>query len=112
MKLIADLLVSAISLYITSKVVSGIHLPDFFSACVAVVIMGLINFLIKPILVFFTLPITILTLGLFMFVINALIFLLVSHFTPGFTIDSFWAALIASLLYSIINSLLHKISKT
>ena len=112
MRKIADWLVSAISLLIISRIVPGIHFADFLSAIIAALIIGLINVLIKPILVLFTLPITVVTLGLFSLVINAVLFQLASHVTPGFMIDSFWAAFIGSLLYAIVNSILHKLSNT
>ncbi len=111
MKTIADWFVSAISLLLVSRMVPGIHFADFFSAILASVIIGLLNTLIKPILVFLTLPITVLTLGLFSLVLNGILFQLASRFTPGFLIDSFGAALIGSLVYAIINSLLHKFTQ-
>jgi putative membrane protein len=111
MKIIADWLVSAVSLVLVSRFVSGIHFADFVSAILAAVIIGLVNLLVKPLIVLFTLPITILTFGLFTFVINAFVFQIASRVTPGFTIDSFWAALIGSLVYAILNSLLHKIAR-
>lgn len=111
MKLLADWLVSAVSLVLVSRLVTGIVFADFISAILAAVIIGLVNLLVKPIIILFTLPITILTFGLFTFVINAIVFQLASRVTPGFTIDSFWAAFLGSLLYAIINSLLHKIAR-
>lgn len=111
MKIIADWLVSAVSLVLVSRIVTGIHFADFISAILAAVIIGLVNLLVKPIIILFTLPITILTFGLFTFVINAIVFQLASRVTPGFTIDSFWAAFLGSLVYAILNSLLHKIAR-
>lgn len=111
MRKLADWLVSAISLLLISRIVPGIHFADFTSAIIAALIIGLINILIKPLLVILTLPITILTLGLFSLVINGLVFQLASRFTPGFMIDSLWAAIIGSILYAVVNSVLHKLTK-
>ena len=110
MRKLADWFVSAISLLLISRIVPGIHFSDFTSAIFAALIIGLINVLIKPLLVILTLPITILTLGLFSLVINGLVFQLASRITPGFMIDTLWAAIIGSILYSVVNSLLHKLT--
>lgn len=105
--LIARWMVSALALYIVSSVVSGIHLENFSSALVAVVVIGLVNALIKPVLFLLTLPITFLTLGIFSFVLNALMLLLAGSITPGFRIDGFGTALIGSVLLSFVTAILH-----
>lgn len=106
-RLIAEWFLNGLGLYIVSRILPGITLTDFGSALIAVVIIGLVNALVKPILILLTLPITILTLGLFTFIINALLLMLASSLTPGFHIDGFGTALIGSILLSLINILLH-----
>jgi putative membrane protein len=112
MKVLANWVLSALALFIVSKVVPGIRLADFWSALIAVAVIGLVNALIKPLLFILTLPITIITLGLFTLVINALMFLLASTFTPGFKVDGFMAALLGSLVFSIITTLLNTLVRS
>ncbi len=107
MKLIANWFLNALALFIVSKIVSGIELRGFGAALVAVLVIGLVNALVKPILLILTLPITILTLGLFTFVLNALMLLLASNLVNGFRVDGFWTALVASILLSIVSTILH-----
>lgn len=107
--LIANWFISAIALYIVSKLVRGIELLDFGSALVAVIIIGLVNALIKPLFLLLTLPLTILSLGLFTFVINAAMLMLASSFTPGFQVNGFGTALVGSILLSVISMLLHSL---
>lgn len=108
-KIILKWFISALSLYIVSLVYAGVQLTDFASALVAVVIIGLVNAVIKPVLLFFTLPITIITLGLFTFVINALLLLLAAALTPGFEVTGLVAALVGSILLTIVSTLLHSL---
>ena len=103
--------VNAIALYIVTRILPGIQLADFGSALVAVLVIGLVNALIKPILLLLTLPITILTFGLFSLVINALMLMLAGNLTPGFQVDGFGTALIGSILLSIITTILHSLAK-
>lgn len=111
MQILVNWMLNAFALYLVSKVVTGIMLQDFWSALVAVVVIGLVNTLIKPLLLLLTLPITIVTLGLFTFVINAAMLLLASRFTPGFKVDGFVSALLGSILLSIVSTLLHSLVK-
>jgi len=109
MKFIANWVLNALALFLVSKILPGIHLRDFWSALIAAAIIGLVNALVKPILLLLTLPITILSLGLFTFVINALMLLLASSFSPGFTVNGFGTALIGSILLSVISTVLHRL---
>jgi putative membrane protein len=102
-KLLVHLLVSALLLWLVSQFVSGIYIQGFGSAIVAAIVLGIVNFLVRPILVIVTLPITILTLGLFLIVINALMLLLTSSLVHGFHVASFGAALIGGLLLGLFN---------
>lgn len=102
-------LVTAVSLLITAYVVPGFIVKSFVAAAVAAVILGLVNAIVRPILVLLTLPLTIVTLGLFLFVINALVLLLVSRLTPGFgfIIDGFGPAFLGSIVLTIVASVLN-----
>ncbi|CCQ61584.1 Membrane protein of unknown function [Crocosphaera watsonii WH 0402] len=102
-------MITALSLLITAYLIPGITINGFTVAAIATLVMGLINAIVKPILLLFTLPLTILTLGLFLFVVNAISFSLVSYFTPGFTVNSFLDALFGSIVLSIVSSFLGKI---
>ncbi|MDJ0601074.1 MAG: phage holin family protein [Crocosphaera sp.] len=102
-------IITAVSLLITAYLIPGIVIKGFTVAAIATLVMGLINAVVRPILLLFTLPLTILTLGLFLFVVNAISFSLVSYFTPGFTINSFWDALFGSIILSVISSILNTI---
>jgi len=102
-KLLVHLLVSALLLLLVSQLVTGIHFTGFRAALLAALVLGIVNFLVRPILVLITLPVTILTLGLFLIVVNALMLKLTSVFVSGFVIDSFFSALIAAVLLGLFN---------
>jgi putative membrane protein len=102
-RLIVHLLISALLLWLVSQFVNGIYISGFGAALVAALVLGIVNFLVRPILVIITLPITILTLGLFLIVINALMLLLTSSLVPGFHVATFTAALIGGLLLGLFN---------
>ena len=99
--------VSALALYLVAMILPGIHLTNFASALVAVLIIGLVNALIKPVLFLLTLPVTIITFGLFSFILNALMLMFASAITPGFKIDGFITALLGSVLFSVMTTILH-----
>lgn len=104
-KLILHLLVSALLLWLVSQFVTGIYISGFGAAIFAALVLGIVNFLVRPILVVITLPITIMTLGLFLIVINALMLLLTSSLVRGFHVAGFGAALIGGLLLGVFNLL-------
>ena len=106
MRLLAVWIINAASLFLVGSLISGIHLGGFGSAMLAALVLGLVNTLIRPILVILTLPVTLLTLGLFIFVINALLFLFVGNLLQGFVVQGFGAALLGSILYSVISTIL------
>jgi putative membrane protein len=95
-------LLNALALLAVAYLYPGVQVESFFAAIIAALALGLANALIRPILVILTLPVTILTLGLFLFVINALLFWLVAEIVKGFSVQGFVAALVGSLLYSLI----------
>lgn len=103
MKLIAAWLLNALALLGVTYVVPGIYVAGFSSALIAAAVIGLVNMLIKPILVLLTLPVTILTLGLFILVINGALFYGVGHFLEGFSVKTLGAGIIGALVYSIIS---------
>lgn len=109
MNTIIKLIITAVVAYFLPHLLSGVHVNNFTSALIFAIVLGLLNLIVKPILHFFSFPITLFTLGLFALVINAVIILLADHFTDGINIDGFWWALIFSIALSIITSVLEKI---
>ncbi len=109
MRLLISWVISSVSLYLLSFLFSGISIDNFTAAMITAVILGLANAIIKPVLILFTLPINIITLGLFSFVINAFMLMLASRFSSGFRIDSFATAFFASIVLSVINYILSSI---
>ena len=101
MKLIVKWLLSAAALLAVAHFYSGVEVKTFTAALIAAVVIGLLNTFIRPVLVILTLPVTVLTLGLFMFIINALMFWAASGVLSGFHVQGFTAALIGSLIYSV-----------
>lgn len=106
MRLLAVWVINALALLLVAYLLKGIHVNGFGSALIAALVLGLVNTLIRPILVILTLPVTLLTLGLFIFIINALLFLFVGNLLAGFQVASFGAVLLGSILYSVISWLL------
>ncbi|MGB7444359.1 MAG: phage holin family protein [Coleofasciculaceae cyanobacterium] len=99
-------LMAALSLVITSYLVPGLVVKSFIAAAVAAVILGLVNAIVKPILTILTLPITVLSLGLFLFVVNAITLSLAGFLSPGFDVNGFWPALFGSIVLSLVSGLL------
>jgi putative membrane protein len=95
-------ILNALALLIVAYLFPGVQVQDWKAAAVAALVFGLVNMLVKPVLVLLTLPITIVTLGLFLLVINALLFWGVASVVPGFHVTGFWAALLGAVLYSLI----------
>ncbi|MFS4466998.1 phage holin family protein [Maribacter sp. 2210JD10-5] len=111
MKTILRILLSALAVIILSYVLPGVGVDNFTTAIIVALVLGILNFLVKPILVILTLPITILTLGLFLLIINAIIILLAAHFIGGFQVDGVLWAIIFSLLLSLLQSILYSLLK-
>jgi putative membrane protein len=101
MKLIARWLLLASALVLLTQLDSGIHVQNFSAALLAAFVIGLLNAIVRPLLIILTLPVTVLTMGLFLFVINALTFLMASNLLEGFQVSGFGDALIGSMLYSL-----------
>ena len=97
MKLIFRLLLNALFLLFASYVISGVQVNSFYAAVITAIVLGLINALIRPVLIILTLPINILTLGLFTLVINGLLVMFVASFVKGFSVAGFWPAMLLSI---------------
>jgi putative membrane protein len=108
MNFILRIIITAVVAFGLSYILKGIHIDEFTTALILALVLALLNAFLKPLLIILTLPITILTFGLFLFVINAGIIMLASKFVDGFRVDGFWWALLFSLLLSILTSLLYK----
>ncbi|MFA5966975.1 MAG: phage holin family protein [Patescibacteria group bacterium] len=107
MTFLAHWLVYTLAIIITTYLLPGVNLTGFAAALVTALVLGLINTVIRPILILLTLPINIITLGLFTFVINAALILLAAAIVPGFIVQGFWAALIFSIVLAIIAAVLN-----
>ncbi len=103
MALLVHLVVTALLLLAVARFVKGVEIAGFGTALVAALVFGLVNACIRPLMVLLTLPLTILTFGLFLFVVNALMFRLAAALVPGFTVNGFGPALLGSLLLSLLN---------
>ena len=106
MTLLLVWILNAVALLVVAYILPGIAVASFWSAMWAALVLGLINMLVKPLFVLLTLPITIVTVGLFLFVINALMFWLAGSLFKGFRVNGFWWAVGGALLYSLISSFL------
>lgn len=106
MNFLLRILISAAVAFGLSYVLKGVHIDSPLTALILAIVLAVLNTLLKPILVLLTLPITILTLGLFLLVINAVIILLGSKFVDGFSVDGFWWALLFSILLSFVTSII------
>jgi putative membrane protein len=103
MRLVITWLINALALIALPYIFRSINVDSFTTALIVAVVLGFINTLIRPVLVILTLPVTLLTLGLFIFVINGLLFWAVGSFMPGFHVDGFWSGVFGAIVYSIIS---------
>jgi len=111
MKLILKILLTALAVVVLAKILPGVQITNFTNAIIVAVVLGILRVTVKPLLIFFTLPATIVTLGLFLLVINAVIILLADKIVDGFAVSGFWVALLFSLLLSIFQSILYSLIK-
>ncbi len=109
MRFIVKYLLTALAVYATADLLSGIHVQSFWTAIVVALVLGLINMTVKPLMIVLTIPFTIISLGLFLLVINALMIMLAGWLIDGFTVDGFWWALVFSIIQTIIASILEKL---
>ena len=112
MNFLIRVFLSAVAVILVSYLLPGVEVDSFMVALILAVLLSLLNATVKPLLIVFTIPLTVLTLGLFLLVINALIILLADSIIPGFEVNGFWWALLFSLLLSLTNSLLTDLSGT
>ena len=106
MNIILRLLISAVSVIVAAWLLPGVHIDGFMSALIVAIVIAILNVFLKPLLVILTIPITVITLGFFLLVINTIIILISSNVVDGFYIDGFWWAFFFSILLSFISSLL------
>ncbi|MEK6480821.1 phage holin family protein [Catalinimonas sp. 4WD22] len=104
--MILKLLVNAVAVFFAAYLLQGVEVKNFWSAILTAILLAIVNAVLRPIMVFLTIPVTILTLGLFLLVINALLLMLVDAILPGLKIKNFWWALIFGVVLSIINGIL------
>ena len=109
MNFIIRLLITGLIAYLLSKILSGVHIDTIGTAIIFALVLALLNAIVKPILVILTLPVTVITIGLFLFVINALIIILADKIMGGIKIDGFWWALLFSIILSLFSSALQKV---
>jgi putative membrane protein len=102
-------LATAASLFVTAIIVPGLAIAGAPTALVGAAVLGFVNAIVKPLLVILTLPLTILTLGLFLLVVNAIALGLVGYLTPGFTVGGFFPAVIGSLVLTFVSSLINQL---
>lgn len=108
---IVRFLLSGLAVLLTAYLLPGVHVKHYGYALLVAAVLSVANAIVKPILIVLTIPITVVTLGLFLLVINALIILLVDYFVPNFDVDGFWWALGFSLILSVFNSMFSDLSK-
>ena len=107
MGFVIRVLINGAAILLAASVVPGVAVRSVTSAFIAGLVLAIINAIVRPILVFLTFPITLVTLGLFIFVLNAFCFWLASVFVPGLTVDGFWAALLGALIVSVVSWILN-----
>ena len=111
MKLILKLLLTALAVVILAYVLPGVSVDGYGSAIIVAVVLALLRLIVKPILIILTLPVTIITLGLFLLIINAIIIMMADYFVGGFSVSTIWWALLFSLLLSFLQSVLFSMVK-
>jgi len=110
MKLLIRVFITALLVMAIAYLMKGVRVDEFTTALTVAVVLGLLNFFVKPILVLLTLPVTFFTLGLFLLVINAVIILICDEFVDGFDVSSFWTAMLFSIILSLSQSLVYTIT--
>lgn len=111
MNLLVQLIISTLAVIITSFILPGVVIDSGLTGIFVAAVLSLFNTLVRPVLVLLTIPITFLTLGLFLLIINAGIIMLVSYIVPGFSVDGFWTAFFFSIILTIITGIFNSINK-
>lgn len=109
MNLLVKIIISSLAVFLTAYLIPGISVDSYITAIWVAIVLALLNGFLKPLLIIFTIPVTIVTLGLFLLVINAAIIMLAGNFVDGFYVDGFWWALLFSLVLSVITSLMESL---
>ncbi|MBX2983988.1 MAG: phage holin family protein [Flavobacteriales bacterium] len=109
MRLIIRILISTIAVLVADLLLRGVHAEDFKTGLLVAIVLGVLNAVVRPILVLLTLPVTVVTLGLFVLVINAAMVMLAARIVPGFTVNGFWWALLFSVVMWAVQSVLLKL---
>ncbi|MFZ5973613.1 MAG: phage holin family protein [Bacteroidota bacterium] len=104
-------LLNGLAVLLTAYLLPGVHVEHYGHALLVALVLSIANVLVKPLLIVFTIPLTIVTFGLFLLVINALVIMLVDSLVPGFSVDGFWWALLFSLILSVFSSLFNDLTK-
>jgi putative membrane protein len=107
-----NLLLTAVAVFLVATLLDGVSIDGFLTSILVALVLGLLNVIVKPILIILTIPVTIVTLGLFLLVINTAIILLADWLVSGFAVDGFWWALLFSLLLSLVNAILGSFFKS
>jgi putative membrane protein len=110
MNFLIRLILNAVAILLTSYLLSGVHVNGFLDAFILAAVLALLNVFLKPLLIILTIPITVVTLGLFLIVINAGVLLLAANLVDGTSIDGFWWAVLFGLIVSVLNSLLYNLA--
>jgi putative membrane protein len=111
MKTFLKILLTALAVIVLANILPGVEVYGYVSAIIVAIVIALLNMIVRPLLIFFTLPATLVTFGLFIFVINAVIILLADNLVDGFEVSGFWIALLFSILLSIFRSVLFSLLK-
>ena len=111
MGFIIKLIIGALAVFAASYLLPGVHIDGFITAIIVALVLAVLNLLLKPLLIILTIPITILTLGLFLLVINAIIVLVCSALVDGFTVDGFIYALLFSIVISLVTWIMESLAK-
>lgn len=106
MEIIIKILINGVAVFLAAYLLKGVTVKNFGHALLVAIVLSVVNAIVRPVLIFLTIPITILTLGLFILVINALLIMLVDAILSGFKVRNFWWALLFSIILSIINAIL------
>jgi len=109
MNLFVKIIISSLAVFLTAYLLPGVQVDDYITAIFVAIVLALLNGFLKPMLIIFTIPVTLLTLGLFLLVINACIILLADYFVDGFSVGGFWSALFFSLVLSVITSMMESL---
>ncbi len=110
MRFIVKILINALAIMLAAEILPGINVENFLGAALVALLLAVLNVTLKPVLILLTIPITIVTLGLFLLVINALMILIASNLISGFQVDNFWWALLFSIVMALINSVLENLA--